>query len=90
MPLIRLLCLWWSQHVSGTIMPIVRSSRRWRWLPHKPSGSRVAAGRKLKCRQDGWVSGPKAGARIVYWNIITTLTHVWYSLAFKILAMNAW
>ena len=24
-------------------MPIIRSSRRYRWLPHRPSGSRVAA-----------------------------------------------
>ena len=28
-------------------MPIIRSSRRQRWLPHRPSGSRVAAGWKL-------------------------------------------
>jgi len=28
MPLIILLCLCYAQHVSGTIMPIVRSSRR--------------------------------------------------------------
>jgi len=28
-------------------MPIIRSSRRWRWLPHRPSGSWVAAGWKL-------------------------------------------
>jgi len=28
MPLITLLCLCKAQHVSGTIMPIVRSSRR--------------------------------------------------------------
>ena len=35
------------QHVSGIIMSIVRSSRRKRWLPHRPSGSRVAAGWKL-------------------------------------------
>jgi len=28
-------------------MPVIRSSRRQRWLPHRPSGSRVAAGWKL-------------------------------------------
>ena len=28
-------------------MPIIRSSRRKRWLPHRPSGSRVAAGWRL-------------------------------------------
>jgi len=35
-------------------MPIVTSSRRWRWLPHRPSGSRVAAGWKEV--QAGWMS----------------------------------
>jgi len=36
-----------AQHVSATIMPITRSSRCWRWLPHRPSGSRVAVGWRL-------------------------------------------
>jgi hypothetical protein len=48
MPLITLLCLCYAQHVSGTIMPIIRSSRRLRWLQHMPSGSRVASGWKLR------------------------------------------
>jgi len=47
MPLITLLCLCYAQHVSGTIMPIIRSSRPERWLPHMPSGPRVAAGWRL-------------------------------------------
>jgi len=35
-------------------MPIIRISRRQRWLPHRPSGSGVAAGWKLSAgRMDG-------------------------------------
>jgi hypothetical protein len=35
-------------------MPIIRSSRQQRWLPHRPSGSGVAAGWRLSAgRMDG-------------------------------------
>jgi len=34
MPLIILLYFLYAQHVSGTTMPIIRSSRLWCWLPH--------------------------------------------------------
>jgi len=37
------------------------------------SGSRVAARWKLKCRQDGWVSGPKA---VTAWGWPTRSKHV--------------
>jgi len=34
MPLVILLYFLQAQHVSGTIMPIIRSSQLWCWLPH--------------------------------------------------------
>jgi len=34
MPLVILLNFLWAEHVSGTIMPIIRSSRLCFWLPH--------------------------------------------------------
>jgi hypothetical protein len=53
-----LLHLWLAENVSGTNMPIIRSSRLYRWLPHGPydssgdGGWRFGAGWLAKC--PGW------------------------------------
>jgi len=66
MPLITLLCLCYAQYVSGTIMPIITSSRRQRCLPHRPSGSRFAASWKLSAGRmeeclDRWLYSHRSG-----------------------------
>jgi len=42
---IGLLNLQSAQHVSGTIMPIIRSSRLYRWLQHVAHNTLFKAGR---------------------------------------------
>jgi hypothetical protein len=48
-----------AQHVSGTIMPIIRSSRLHRWLQHVAHNTLFKAGRVVRCGAIDYVSGLK-------------------------------
>ena len=60
--MILLQMLWLAQHVSGTIMPIIRSSRvLHRWLPPVVLGA-LDCRLSVWCGAEGYVSGLRAAA----------------------------
>jgi hypothetical protein len=53
-----------AQHISGTIMPIIRSSRLYRWLQHVAHNTLFKAGRVVVCGAVGYASGFRDVTRI--------------------------
>jgi hypothetical protein len=76
-----------AQHVSGTITPIIRSSRLYRWLRHLAHNTLFKAGRVVWCGAVGYASGLRDIARCCS-TVVYKL--VWHIPLLSVQWINSW